>query len=564
MIKGEKSRLFSMEDLGQVYPLCSEYGAYQDNTENKGLNFFRDQQQPQQQQSPPKSSYLTLDDFLGSCLPAPAQPMQEIKRLESIAKNSKETLYTPALSSSLQLLRKYGSRKEIECSQLGGASDETWFSTRKKLSTEEIIRVAGSRFIQFSDQRYDDFSMLMHPFGYALSGLSEEETRDVELTHLLLATAEKVGYQQFDRASRLLSRCEWVASERSNPLQRVVYYFAEALQGRIHKATGRFIPEEMKGKPNCETLHGLSTHLAHLSMHQNVPISQVMQLTAIQAIIENVGSARKIHLIDLEIRSGVQWTALMQALADRQRRLDHLKITAVGLRGIQKIEETGKRLEIFARSMNFPFTFKPIQVSCMSEIKEELFETAADEAMVVVANMILRTMLSRPACLENLMRVIKNLNPSIMIVGEVEANHNSPTFVNRFIEALFFYGAYFDCLETCLKQNTEHRTITEATFSNGIENIVTMEGTDRIARSVKMDVWRAFFSRFRMVEVGFSESSLYQAGLIPKQFPCGSSCTLEKNGKCLIVGWKGTPLHSLSAWKFSTERLWRPLANNNF
>jgi len=68
---------------------------------------------------------------------------------------------------------------------------------------------------------------------------------------------------------------------------------------------------------------------------------------------------------------------------------------------------------------------------------------------------------------------------------------------------------------------------------------------------------RAFFSRFRMVEVGFSESSLYQASLIPKQFPYGDSCTLEKNGNCLIIGWEGTPLHSLSAWKFSRERLWR-------
>ncbi|KAJ6319965.1 hypothetical protein OIU78_015373 [Salix suchowensis] len=124
-----------------------------------------------------------------------------------------------------------------------------------------------------------------------------------------------------------------------------------------------------------------------------------MQLTAIQAMKENVGSARKIHLIDLEIWGGVQWTALMQALADRQRRLDRLKITAVGLRGTQKIEETGTRLETFAKSMNQPFTFKPVQVSCMSEIKEELFETAADETVVVVAHMILTTMLSRPACL---------------------------------------------------------------------------------------------------------------------------------------------------------------------
>jgi hypothetical protein len=512
VIKGKQDRMFSMEDLGQVYPICSEYGAYQDNTENKELNFFRDQhqQQPQQQQSPPNTNYLALDDLLGYCFPAPAQPTQEIRKIENIVEHSKEMQYTPALSSSLQLLHNYGSGiKKLNANQPGSASNETCFGSRKKLSTEEIIRVAGSMFIQFSDQRYDDFSMLMHPFGYALSGLSEEEKRDVELTHLLLAAAEKVGYRQFDRASRLLSRGERVASERSNPLQRVVYHFAEALRWRIDKATGRFPPTEMKGKPKCVTPHGLSTHLAHLSVHQKVPINQVMQLTAIQAINENVGSARKIHLIDLEIRSGVQWTALMQALADRQRRLDHLKITAVGLRGIQKIEETGKRLETFAKSMNLPFTFKPIQVSSMSEIKEELFETAADETVVVVSNMILRTMLSRPACLENLMEVIKNLNPSLMIVGEVEANHNSPKFVNRFIEALFFYGAYFDCIETCLEQNTDHRTITEAIFSNGIENMVAMEGTDRIARNVKIDVWRAFFSRFRMVEVGFSESSPY-------------------------------------------------------
>ena len=30
----------------------------------------------------------------------------------------------------------------------------------------------------------DDYYMTMHPFGFALSGVSEEETRDVELVHL--------------------------------------------------------------------------------------------------------------------------------------------------------------------------------------------------------------------------------------------------------------------------------------------------------------------------------------------------------------------------------------------
>ncbi|KAI9181606.1 hypothetical protein LWI28_016615 [Acer negundo] len=108
------------------------------------------------------------------------------------------------------------------------------------------MRVAGARYIHFSDQSFDDFSMVMHLFGYALSGLSEEETRDVELVHLLLAAAEKVSYQQYERASRLLSRCDWIAAERANSVQRVVYYFAEALRGRIDKETGRITAEEFR------------------------------------------------------------------------------------------------------------------------------------------------------------------------------------------------------------------------------------------------------------------------------------------------------------------------------
>ena len=89
---------------------------------------------------------------------------------------------------------------------------------------------------------------------------------------------------------------------------------------------------------------------------------------------------------------------------------------------------------------------------------------------------------------------------------------------------------------------------------NGIRNIVAMEGNGRIARSVKMEVWSAFFARFRMVELGFSDSSLYQANLVIKQFPCASSCTLDRIGKSVIVGWKGTPVHSISIWKFSRDR----------
>jgi hypothetical protein len=52
------------------------------------------------------------------------------------------------------------------------------------------------------------------------------------------------------------------------------------------------------------------------------------------------------------------------------------------------------------------------------------------------------------------------------------------------------------------------------------------------------------------VDTELSMSSLDQARLVVKKFDCEKSCTLDMNGKCLIIGWKGTPIHSLSVWKF--------------
>lgn len=503
-----------------------------------------------------------LDEFNFSSVFSANMAFQEFPRPEYILKPVKESSFQ---FSSLELLSNYGNGfkklKLGKSSDPAGTDDTTNNKLArgpKKLSPEEIMRVAGARYIQFSDLRYDDFSMVMHPFGHALSGLSDDETKDVELVHLLLAAAEKVGYEQFERASRLLSRCEWIASERSNPVQRIVYYFAEALRERIDRATGRFMPKEAKAEKN-EIYHGLGTNIVSVSSYEYLPLVQAVQFTGIQAVVENVASASKIHIIDLQIRSGVQWSGLMQALAERERRVEILKITSVAaaapvLLGNQNIEECGKRLETVAASFRLPFSFNVVYVDDMKNIDQEMFKIGSDETLAVYCPFVLRTLVSRPSCLENLMRVMKNLNPAIMVVMEVEANHNSPSFVSRFIEALFFYSAYFDSLDTCMEKEVELRKGIESMFCKGIRNIVAMEGEERIARSVKMEVWSAFFERFRMVELGFSDSSLYQANLVIKQFPCARFCTLERIGKSVIVGWKGTPINSVSAWKFSRDR----------
>ncbi|KAK3188527.1 hypothetical protein Dsin_028088 [Dipteronia sinensis] len=542
---------------------CGDYGNfYQDVSSEEGFivcskyDHHRQQQQQQQQQQQTYSDYglfdnLRFDDIASPPIQTCLDEIAKLSEIQSgiidqkvavVADNSKKEKQQvmPFSLTSLELLKSYGNGFKRLSSGDGDRRIEHGSTTDGvKLSTEEIMRLR----------------MLCPCSATLLISLSlaypNEEIRDVELAEFLLASAEKVGHQQYDRATRLLNQCDYSSSPKGNPVQRVVYYFSDALRDKINRETGRI--ELVKKQTFDVDLAMMSPNPTTLACHEELPFGMVTQFAGIQAIVENVAEAKRIHMIDLAVRNGVQWTVLMQALASRfESPVELLKITAIGDTARDLIEDTGKRLTSFAQSMNLPFSFNIVMVSDMLDVKEDMFEIDhAEERVAVYAQFFLRSFIVLPNRLENIMRVIRNINPCIMVVTEVEANHNSPVFVNRFIEALFFFSAYFDCLESCMKHNDTHRTILESMFfSEGITNIVATEGEERKIRNVKLDVWRAFFARYGMEEVDMSMSSLYQADLLMKKFDRWNSCTMNMDGRSLMTGWKGTLMHSLSVWKF--------------
>lgn len=422
----------------------------------------------------------------------------------------------------------------------------------QKLCVDEIIKLAAEKIIQGSFQGGDESRVLSHPYASSFLGCSEDDSKDVQLVAYLLASAEKVGENQFERARKLLDECDKLISFNGKAVERVVYYFSGALHERIDRETGTITPKGLGKKQSIDivdSLMGLSPDI--IAMHKYVPFSQAWQFAAVQAVLDHVADARKIHIIDMEIRTGMHYTIMMQALATRtQVPVEYLKVTALGTRSKCKIEETGRRLASFAESLNLKFSFNIVMVNDILEFNEDLMEHNAEEVVAVYAEFFFLFLIVHQDRLESLMNVIKSISPRIMVMVDVEANHNSPAFVNRFTESLFYMGAFFDCLEDCLKHDEASRTFTEATyFSQGIRTIVAAEGKERTIRHVTVNVWRMFFARFGIVEAELSMSSVYQANLVLNNFSCGSSCTLEMDGKSLIVGWKGTPIHSLSAWK---------------
>ncbi|KAK4353799.1 hypothetical protein RND71_025993 [Anisodus tanguticus] len=315
--------------------------------------------------------------------------------------------------SALKILKDYDTtrfKKSNTEKNIIISSESIKASSGCKLSTDEILRLGAEKFIQ-------SFTISGHPFANSFLGLSEEDTTSVTLVEYLLASAEKVDQKQFYRARELLNECDKACSNTRNPIQRLVYYFSQAIHDRINCETGRGTSKGIGKKRLADIENSLmSLHPFMIAAHQNIPLSQ--------------------------IGSGMQWTILMQALATHQceseSSLKHLKITALCTKLRHKIKETSERLTSFAESMNLSFSFNIVMVEDIMELKQEYFEIDAEESIAIFARYILMLMLAQQDKLDSLMRVIKGINPRVMTVIEVEANHNSPVFVDRFVEALFF------------------------------------------------------------------------------------------------------------------------------
>ncbi|KAK8585878.1 hypothetical protein V6N13_050848 [Hibiscus sabdariffa] len=558
--QGKQSECYGVEDGGEtraVDSFSSGYGFYGvESMADTGFGLSKqDQQQRQRQQN--FTDYGLLDgvsfNAQSPLIPACFDEIEELVQINNGVCEDIDEAKKGNQQPSLRPLNNYDDgfnrfhRKRTDDDiTVSDASD----GEERNFSTEEITRIAGEMFLKSCGQTVDGISTIDHPFSVSFSGFSDREMGDVKLVMLLLAAAEKIGYQQYESAGRLLKQCDYMSSKTGNPVQRVVYYFAEALREKI----GRSSSKVLRWKPLFKIDEAMMTmNPTVLACYQEFPFAKVTQFAGIQAIVENVAEAKKIHIIDLAIRHGVHWTILMQALASRQHecRLELLKISAVSTGAKALVEGTGERLSSFAQSLGIPFSFKVVMVSDMLDLKEDKFEIDAEESIVAYAPFTLRMMLVMPNRIENIMRVLRVMNPCLMVVTEIEANHNSPVFVNRFIEVLFFFSAYFDCCATCMKQDVRNREVLESVFfSEGIRNMVAAEGGERKVRHVKLDVWRAFFVRYGMEEAELSRSSRYQVDLILKTYACGTSCTLHMDGKTLLVGWKGTPMLSISVWKF--------------
>ncbi|CAL1351973.1 unnamed protein product [Linum trigynum] len=403
--------------------------------------------------------------------------------------------------------------------------------------------------------------------------VSQEAMKMVDLVENLVAASDRVARNDYDQAAALLKECKRSCSAAGNAIQRLVFYFSEALQERMINSQ---TPRPPAGGWSSSS-SSVDRHIHQLA--SCLPMGVASQFAGVQSIVDEVttgGPKRKrVHIIDLSLRNGAQWTILMSALAASSSPPQRLKITAVGSqlddsssssRQKQMMEETGNRLASFAATLNMPFSFHIVMVSELSDLKVHMLGLHADyddeeeeEAVAVYLDYVPRKLIRSPTEFDKLMGTIKSIDPDVVVVTEVEANHNSPAFGSRFMEALYFFNAYLDATQAYFDHDCNCRMAVESVYcGESIRNIVACEGEERVVRNVPLRAWRLFFKRFGMVEVEMSSSCFHQARLVIHNHNiinagCRDLCTVERDGdKSLVLGWKGTRLHSVSAWKFTT------------
>ncbi|MCO5568038.1 hypothetical protein L7F22_021734 [Adiantum nelumboides] len=377
---------------------------------------------------------------------------------------------------------------------------------------------------------------------------SEADYSEICLVHLLIAGAEAVATRNMDLASVILVRLKELVSFSGSTMQRVAAYFSDGLQSRIE---GNHVLNRIGCNKSQSDLLA-----AFQILHEISPYIKFGHFTANQAILEAVEGEKSVHIVDFEVMEGIQWPPFMQALVSRKGGPPQLRITALfrphAERGLAAVQETGKRLENFASSLNLPFIFNIVRVNNEEEFSVSSIKLVKGEALVVNCMLHLPHMPHRTATsVSSFLHGMRRLSPTVLTLVEEELGCSAMAVVSYFFEALHHYSAICDSLEACLSSETVARMLVERVFLAPRINSTVMFWSGSSAQT-ELGTDFATYNWCSLVRsVGFkslplSFQNLSQARLLLGLYKDGFK--LDERSNRLLLGWRAKPLFAASVW----------------
>lgn len=373
--------------------------------------------------------------------------------------------------------------------------------------------------------------------------LVDSQETGVRLVHALMACAEAVQQENLKLADALVKHVALLAASQAGAIRKVATYFAEALDLRISRVYPRDSLE-------------FSSYSDVLQMHfyETCPYLKFAHFTANQAILESFATSDRVHVIDFSMKQGMQWPALMQALALRPGGPPAFRLTGIGPPqpdNTDALQQVGWKLAQLAETIGVDFEFRGFVANSLADLEANMLDIRPSEVEAVAVNSVfeLHRLLSRTGAIDKVLNSIKAMKPKIVTVVEQEANHNCPVFSDRFNEALHYYSSLFDSLEGC--PNNEDQVMSEVYLGRQICNVVACEGPERVERHETLNQWRARMGAAGFEPVHLGSNAFKQASMLLALFAGGEGYRVEENDGCLMLGWHTRPLIATSAWQLA-------------
>lgn len=378
--------------------------------------------------------------------------------------------------------------------------------------------------------------------------LVDSQETGVRLVHTLMACAEAVQQDKLKLADALVKHIGILAASQAGAMRKVAMYFAEALARRIY------------GIYPSDCLDSSYTDMLQMHFYETCPYLKFAHFTANQAILEAFATSNRVHVIDFGLKQGMQWPALMQALALRPGGPPVFRLTGIGPPqpdSTDALQQVGWKLAQLAETIGVEFEFRGFMANSLADLEPAMFDLRPPEVETVAVNSVfeLHRLLARPGAVEKVLGLIKAMRPKILTVVEQEANHNVPVFLDRFNESLHYYSTLFDSLEGSSSSSppSEDLVMSEVYLGKQICNVVACEGTDRVERHETLDRWRERFGLAGLNPVHLGSNAFKQASMLLALFSGGDGYRVEENNGCLMLGWHTRPLIATSAWQLAAD-----------
>ena len=382
----------------------------------------------------------------------------------------------------------------------------------------------------------------------------------VDLRTLLTHCAEAVSTGDRRSATELLRQIRQRSSPRGDASQRLAHCFAEALEARLAGTGALVAARRTSGSGGVDFLRAYKLYLEVCSF--KMIAFKFAHIAICKAI--NITGRKKVHIVEYGDQHGLHWPPLLEAWSkDRDGGPPEVRITSIdcpqpGFRPAARIEETGRRLSDFARRRGVPFRFRSVVASkwetvCADDLDIEPDDD--DEVLVVNGLFHFGRLMDEGVDIDNtsprdmVLRNIQKMRPDVFILCVENSSYNAPFFVTRFREALFYYSAMFDMMETTTpRRDSEERLLVEQDILGAcVLNAIACEGSERVERPETYKQWQVRGHRAGLKQLPLNPNTVkYLTRKVKDGYH--KDFVVDVDQQWLLQGWKGRILYAMSTW----------------